>query len=624
MRTPAPTRRLRWFAVTATLASVAAPALSGSSGLTVAKGTTWTAPRTTSRLTATTMRSVIVQARAGQVAAAAAAVTAAGGTVDKPLEVINGFAAHVPVSALAALRRNAAVRAATDNSSIQFASSVYDDTTVASSFAKASGASSAWTSGNIGAGVGVAVIDTGVSPMNDFSGRLVHGPDLSGEGSIVDNYGHGTVMAGIIGGSGADSATNTNGAYAGVAPGATLVGVKVAGHNGAADVSTMLEAMHWVSAYKDQFNIRVLNLSWGTTSTADPATDPINYAVERLWQQGIVVVVAAGNSGPTAGSITKPGDDPMVLTAGAYNDFGNVNPADDGIPGWSSRGPTAQGLTKPDVVAPGRTLIATRSFGSYVEQQNPKALVAPSYIKGSGTSEAAAVTSGVAALLVNAHPDWTPDQVKNALKSTANPISGISANQQGSGRISFTAATAANPGPATQQTSTASGLGAIEASRGGMHVYVDCQQDGNYTLLEGEFDDRCNPWNGASWTGASWTGASWTGASWTGASWTGASWTGASWTGASWTGASWTGGTWSGASWTGASWTGASWTGASWTGASWTGASWTGASWTSAEYGDDAELYLTAWWGSRPKASQHVNGEKSEPRGVGRASGDDD
>ena len=613
------TRRLRWLALGAGIASVVVPA-AGASGATLAKGTTWTAGQTSSRLGATTMRDVIVQARAGSEAAVAAAITAAGGVVDKELPVVNGFAAHVPADAVAALRANPAVREVSENSQVRFASNIYDESTVASSYAKNAGAPAAWSAGNLGEGVGVAVIDTGVSPHNDFAGRLVHGPDLSGEGTYVDTYGHGTVMAGIVGGSGADSANNNQGAYVGVAPKATLVSVKVAGRNGAADVSTMLEAMHWVAAYKDQFNIRVLNLSWGTTSTADPATDPVNYAVERLWREyGIVVVVAAGNSGPNAGTITKPGDDPVVLTVGAYNDGGNTSTSDDSIPGWSSRGPTAQGLTKPDVVAPGRTLVTTRSQGSTVEKDNPKALVSPTYIKGSGTSEATAVVAGMAALILKANPTWTPDQVKYALRSTASPIAGVPANTQGRGRVSLAAALAADVSAAPVQTAYGSGLGTIEASRGAHHVYADCQQNGTYTEVRGEMDVYCRPWNGASWTGASWTGASWTGASWTGASWTGASWTGASWTGASWTGASWTGASWTGASWTGASWTGASWTGASWTGASWTGASWTGASWTgaswtSAEYDAADDVFLTAFYGGRPKAGHHVNGERSEPR----------
>jgi serine protease AprX len=597
------------YAVSA--ATLAAPAFSAAGSAPLAKGNTWTA----GRLGTSTQRSVIVQARAGHESAVAAAIRAAGGVVDKPLPIVTGFAAHVPAAAVAALRARPDVRDVTANDSVRFASNVYDESTVASSFTRTAGATAAWSQNNLGEGVGVAVIDTGISPQNDFSGRLVHGPDLSGEGTVFDTYGHGTVMGGIIGGSGADSASNSGGSYAGAAPKATLVAVKVAGRNGAADVSTILQAMHWVSAYKDQFNIRVLNLSWGTNSTSDPATDPLNYAVERLWRQGIVVVVAAGNSGPGSGTITKPGDDPVVITAGAYDDKGDAVLSNDSIPAWSSRGPTAQGVSKPDVVAPGRTLIATRSFGSDVEKNNPKALVPPSYIKGSGTSEAAAVTSGIAALLVKAHPDWTPDQVKKALKGTANPLPNTPTTAQGTGRIQLGAALATDPGPAAQQTFSSTGLGPIEGSRGTSHVYADCQQNGTWTEVKGEITDHCQPWDGTAWTGTAWTGTAWTGTAWTGTAWTGTAWTntgwsGTAWTGTAWTGGQWTGTAWTGTAWTGTAWTGTAWTGTAWTGTAWTGTAWTGTAWTSAEYDDT--LFLNAFWGARPKAGKHVNGERSE------------
>lgn len=563
---------------------------------------------------------VIVSGAPGQSWQLRNAIEASGGTVSGTLPMVSGFRASVPAHRLVDLAGSPVVTAVTKNRVLRFEELSYDDTTTASSFARTSGATTLWGQGTLGSGVGVAVLDTGVSPMNDFDGRLVHGPDLSGEGTIIDSYGHGTVMAGIVGGSGADSADRSR-AYTGVAPKSTLVAVKVAGANGVTDVSTVLQGLHWVSAYKDQFNIRVLNLSWGVASTQSPAIDPLNYAVQRLWQQGVVVVVAAGNAGPTNGTILKPADDPLVITAGAFDDKQNVDPKDDNIPAWSSRGPTATGLTKPDLVAPGRTLIAARSLGSTVEKDNPKALISPTYIKGSGSSEAAAVTSGAAALLLQARPELTPDQVKAVLTATATPIPLKSAYDQGKGRLNLAAALTASPGLAVQQISTATGLGSIEASRGGRNIQTDCNNDGTLDVIKGEIDARCEAWTGAAWTGAAWTGAAWTGAAWTGAAWTGAAWTGAAWTGAAWTGAAWTGGTWNGAAWTGAAWTGAAWTGSLWTGAAWTGAAWTGAAWTgaawtgseytSAEY--DSE-FLNAWWGGRPKYGMKIAGEESAPR----------
>jgi serine protease AprX len=569
---------------------------------------------------------VVVQAADGDVAAAAKAVQAAGGTVGAALPIVNGFEATLSGMASAVVATSSAVRAVTLDRTGSFEATGSGDFAAPSAFTRSTGATTAWSQRNRGEGVGVAVIDTGISPMADLAPRVVYGPDLSGEGTIIDTYGHGTVMAGAIAGNGADSAGSSKGAYMGMAPNAHLVAVKVAGRNGAADVSTILQAMHWVAAYKAQYGIRVVNLSWGTASTQSPSVDPLNYAVERLWSLGIVVVVAAGNSGPGLSTITKPADDPLVITAGAYADGQDTSLSNDQIPDWSSRGPTAAGLAKPDLVAPGRTIITTRSLGSYVEGANPKALVGNSYIKGSGTSQAAAVTSGAAALILAVHPDYSPDQVKAVMTGTAQPLANTPRREQGAGRLQVAAALTAAPGPATTQRPVSNGLGSLESSRGGAHVDVIC--GGTVTTVQGEIDAQCQPWDGASWTGASWTGASWTGASWTGgswtggswtggswtgASWTGASWTGASWTGASWTGGSWTGASWTGASWTGASWTGASWTGASWTGASWTGGSWTGASWTTAEYEDAAESQLlTAFWGDHPRAGKHVEGERSD------------
>jgi len=554
--------------------------------------------------------SVIVQAIPNKLDEARNAVLSAGGTVGDELPLVNGFEAELPQGV--AKKVLGPIVAITPNRNVQFEEFAYDDATTASNFARTAGATAAWAAGSLGEGVGVAVIDTGIAGMNDFAGRVVYGPDLSGEGTTIDSYGHGTVMAGVIGGSGADSASSGK-FYTGVAPKATLVSVKAAGANGVTDVSTMLQAMHWVSAYKDQYNIRVLNLSWGTSSTQDPAVDPLNYAVQRLWKQGIVVVVAAGNSGPQSGTITKPGDDPVVITVGAYDDKQNTDPGDDVVSSWSSRGPTAQGLTKPDVVAPGRTLVSARAYGSTIEKDNPKALIAPSYIKGSGTSQAAAVTSGVAALLLAKRPDLTPDQVKHVLKSTASPMGSTAATAQGAGRIRGDAALTASVLNASVQATPATGMGSLEASRGGRNVQTDCNNDGVMDVIKGEITVHCQQWVPADWTGTSWTGTSWTGTSWTGTSWTGTSWTGTSWTGTSWTGTSWTGGTWTGTSWTGTSWTGTSWTGTSWTGTSWTGTSWTGTSWTTGEWttGLWEDEFLTAFWGQRP-SGRYLPGEVSD------------
>ena len=508
--------------------------------------------------------------------AVASAVTRSGGVVLAREPMVHGVHASLQAAEVAQLACSGAVLSVSPNRVVRFQNHDTAPTATASEFVRATGAAQAWKAGDQG-GVGVAVIDTGISPMTDL-GHVVYGPDLSGEGRLIDSYGHGTVMAGIIAGNGHDSFDAAGGPYTGMAPDTTLISVKVAGRNGATDVSTVLQAMHWVSAYKDQFNIRVLNLSWGTPSTQSPTIDPLDYAVERLWQQGIVVVVAAGNSGPQPGTILKPADDPLVITTGAYDEGGTPGQSGDAMAEWSSAGPTAAGYAKPDLVAPGRTLIALRSYGSLVETDNPSALVAPSYIKGSGTSEAAAVTSGAVALLLQARPDLTPDQVKHILTTTAKPISGTPSNQQGAGRLDLHGFQGAPAGAQTQQTPIATGLGSLEASRGGLHVQVDCAGDGTQDLIIGEITAECLTWDPAAWTGATWNGAAWTGATWNGA-------------------------TWNGATWNGATWNGGTWNGGTWNGATWNGGTWNGATWNSE--------FLTLWWGDEPAAGTHVAGETS-------------
>ena len=576
--------RLSTRASVATLVA-AALAASASASAVAASSNSWSRSATLDTgLTSVghSLQSVIVSGADGAGSLVERAVRAAGGTHEKSLPIINGVSVDVPADRLAQLSRAVGVTAVTKNRRVQLSGSTWDDTTSSSGYTWSSGAASSWSATGSGAGVSVAVLDTGVSLVNDLSGRVMSGPDLSGENkNTVDSYGHGTVMAGIIAGNGADSQPAPR---KGIAPAAQIISVKVAGANGSTDVSTVLAGMSWIGAFRDTYNIKVLSLSWGVPSTQNPAIDPLNYGVEKLWSMGVTVVVAAGNSGPNAGTILKPGDDPLVVTVGAFDDRGDLLPDNDVVPSWSSQGPTAQGLAKPDVVAPGRTLIATRAPGSTVETNNPRALIAPSYIKGSGTSEATAVTAGAAALLLAGHPSWTPDQVKYALRSTATPIPGVATSLQGAGRISVSSALAANVAAAPAQVMNANASGTLAASRGtGPQVSVVC--NGATKVLNDETTSWCGTWTGSAWTGSAWTGSAWTGSAWTGSAWTGTSWTGSAWTGSAWTGSAWTG-------------------------TSWTGSAWTGSAWTSAEY--DTTTFLSAFWGNHPKFSQHLPGEVSD------------
>jgi serine protease AprX len=451
------------------------------------------------------------------------------------------------------------------------------------------GADQAWARGITGAGVNVAVIDTGVAPVPALSGpdKVIAMVDLSGEADApeaeyLDTYGHGTHMAGIIAGRDPGARPGAGGGFLGVAPDAGIVSVKVADNTGATDVSQVIAGIDWVIEHAAELDIRVLNLSYGTDSTQRYAIDPLAHAVERAWQAGIVVVVAAGNDGRGVRRLAMPAADPYVLA---------VAPAEvraDGsvrVPSWATSGSHDR---HPDLAAPGTSIISLRSPGSRIDTEHPGARVGDTLFKGSGSSQAAAVVSGAVALVLDARPELRPDEVKALLRRGADPFHNRQARFQGAGLLDVAAALdAAVPADAVQSWPPSDGSGSLQASRGSHVVSVDGVPVLGEVAVNGA---QWGPWDGArwdrgSWDGASWRGVSWRGVSWRGATWTGASWRGASWRGVSWRSAAWVDDTWTGAGWTGASWSGASWREASWSGGSWTGASWRGASWRSGAWG---------------------------------------
>jgi serine protease AprX len=499
---------------------------------------------------AQTTTRVIVQKRAAADRTPERAVRQLGGQVTRALPIVAGFAATVPATAVGALARLPGVRAVTPDSRVRIQQSGSSGSDIRSVYPKAVRADATWQRGITGRGVTVAVVDTGVAAnLPDLSGRLVpvvndaNGQtttckNLSGELNCDDSYGHGTFIAGVIAGNGASS----GGRWKGVAPEARILSVKAAGANGAADVSNILAAIQWVVSFKDRYNIRVLNLSLGTDSTQDWRVDPFNYAVERAWAAGITVVVAASNKGPGPGSITKPADDPWVITVGATDDRGTVGLGDDRLPDFSGRGPTAHGTAKPDVAAPGAHVISLRAPGSTIDTRFPW-YIDGSYRQGSGTSMATGVASGAAALMLQANPGFTPDRVKYAMTATARDAASDDPMAVGAGLIDAHAAAFSAPaGLANQGLARSTGKGSLGQSRGS----VQLQEDGPLGVVLGPvlgatLTAQLLLWNPGGYTGSQWVPADWYLSTWEVHRFVRVRWNGSDWPGSKWRGSSWYG-----------------------------------------------------------------------------------
>jgi serine protease AprX len=519
-----------------------------------------TGPAAASRPDGSQSSKVIVVATQGQSAAANSRVEALGGEVTSDLPLIGGFAAMLPAAAIASVRADPAVRSVTPDAKVQVATArtgglgttAAADSEPTSDYTRALRAEQVWQAGVKGQGVTVAVIDTGITPSADISGRLVtveNGlsgtapcKNLSGQPTCADQYGHGTFVGGIIAGDGASS----SGTYSGVAPRANLLAVKVAGPDGSTDVSNVLAAIQWVVSFKNTYDIRVLNLSLSTNSTQTYRTDPFNYAVERAWDAGIVVVVSASNRGPNPQTVSKPADDPLVISVGALDDRGTAGIGDDELPDFSSRGPTiADGLAKPDLVAPGAHLMSLRSPGSTVDEQFPESTYG-AYRRGSGTSFAAAATSGVVALMLARNPAMTPNQVKHALVDSARRVQASTDPMAvGAGEIDAAAAALAPPaGAANAGVVRSNGTGLLDSSRGQVAVQTATlpaiRVNGLLTaqLLLWDPTGFLLGWNPLSWYVSTWAISPWLPLTWTSDDWGGRNWGGGDWQSAAWDGES--------------------------------------------------------------------------------------
>lgn len=282
-----------------------------------------------------------------------------------------------------------------------------------------------------GKDVTIAIIDTGIHPHGDLDGRIKGFKDfIKDKSNPYDDNGHGTHCAGDAAGDGSLS----NGKYQGPAPDTNLVGVKVLDKMGSGSLSTVIAGIEWCIQNQSNYTINVLSLSLGSDALESAEDDPVVKAVEMAWDNGMVVCVAGGNAGPDPQTIGSPGISPKVITVGAADDNNTVERSDDAVADFSSRGPTIDGLTKPDLLTPGVNIVSLRAPNSFLDKINKAARVDTNYSSLSGTSMATPICAGVVAQLLQSDPDLTPDQVKERLMNACEDL-GQPSNVQGSGYL---------------------------------------------------------------------------------------------------------------------------------------------------------------------------------------------
>jgi serine protease AprX len=418
-----------------------------------------------------------------------------GGRVTGRLPLIHGLSIKLPALGARALDRERDVVAVTLNGKVrtQGASSGRLNT----SYPKTVRADRLWDRGFTGTGVGVAVIDSGVAgDLVDFKGadgrsRVVANVVTSmGARKAGDGLGHGTHVAGIIAGNAfnRDARDPFYGDYVGVAPDASLIVVKASDEVGNSTMLDVINGVQFVVDHKDDYNIRVLNLSLATEVAQSYRTDPLDAAVEYAWEKGIVVVAASGNRGTDSDAVRySPGNDPFVISVGGADELGDGGRGSRAY--WSSAGRTQDGFAKPEVMAPGAHIVSTLAPTSAFQYLCPACVIGGQYFKAGGTSMAAPVVAGAVALLLQAKPWLTPDQVKGALMATDRPVLG-----------------SGNAG--TIDIEAAAGLGSVAPANGGLqpNALIQALRRLNVDITR---------WTRSSWSAA--TGglaASWARSSW--------------------------------------------------------------------------------------------------------------
>jgi serine protease AprX len=420
--------------------------------------------------------------------------------------------------------------------------------------------------GLTGAGPAVAVLDSGINLNDDLikpSNRIVAAVNYADDrGQYKDAGGHGTHVAGIIGGNGFAS----NGEYIGIAPAVKVVDVRVLDQNGAGRISSVVRGIEWVLAHRNQYNIRLINLSLGMPALPSYRANPLDAAVEIAWLRGVAVVAAAGNRGPAPGTVDAPGDDPYVITVGATDDNQTDTIGDDTLAPFSSWGTPTGSTPKPDVVTPGRRIVSLRSPGSYLDTHYPDRVTTTrtgaTYFRLSGTSMATPVATGALALMLQQQPGITPDKLKFTLISATQSygwaasgpvVPGLYAD--GNGLVDAWAATHYPSGQTTPSDPTRLHVpGWPRPLKQGFRP-ADTLARALYPILWGTPLSWEDPlYLGIQWSLLTWTTLSWDNLAWDNLAWDNLAWDNLAWDNLAWDNLAWDNLAWDNLAWDNLAW----------------------------------------------------------------------
>jgi serine protease AprX len=456
------------------------------------------------------------------------------------LPLVGGVATSVKVKDLEKLAADPEISFVFADAPVQPLGGPVDYHDLRTTFNQSDKAHKVWDKGYDGSGVGIAVIDSGVAPTGDFAGRLTQ-VTMSGQPwSNDDVVGHGSLVAGVAAGKA------SSGRYIGVAPGANVYALNVANPNGV-NSSDVVAALGWVYENGRTYNIRVVNLSLGESIPSSYKQSMLDLAIERVWAAGIVVVVSSGNGGP--GMIDfAPANDPLAITVGATDHRGTSSTSDDVLASFTAYGTTVDGISKPEVLAPGRLIGSVLPSGTVLYGLAPLLnLLDPGYAKISGTSFSAPQVAGAAALLLQKYPHWSPDQVKKALVDKARLVSGTSLRAMDV----EAAAAVSNPGLANQ------GVPALVCAPDSTCL----PDDGSSTVA--------SLWNSGTWNSGTWNSGTWNLSTWNSGTWNSGTWNSGTWNSGTWNSGTWNSGTWNSGTWNSGTWNSGTWNSATWNSAAW-------------------------------------------------------